>query len=74
MRDVPFEHKHARTFEFRSEEGSDGTKMGVLDVGTDLTSAGWSQSEAGKDLLVAVNIYICGPCCRVKKVNVFPVR
>ena len=72
MTDKPFDHPNAKSFEYRSETGADGKPILILEVGTDLKGAGWSETEAGQSLQAAVDEYICGPTCRALRVDILP--
>lgn len=68
----PISHPHAKTFKYATKIDG-GTMIDVLEVGIDLAFEGWSETEEGKSLCVAIDAYLCGGNCRVKRVDVFPV-
>lgn len=70
----PFEHPHAKTFEYRTEIGADGKSILILEVGTDLKGRGWPDTAEGESLKAAIDEYICAPDCRARRIDVISIH
>lgn len=68
----PISHPHAKTFKYATKIDG-GTMIDVLKVGTDLAFEGRLETDEGKSLRVAIDAYLCGGNCRVKRFDVFPM-